>query len=265
MSSYERWTDGERGVLRENYGRKSRSELERLLYGRTWDAITSYAHSLGLSRHFKRWTEKENNVLRKNYATMSKEDLLKLLPDRTWDAIQVRAEHKLLLRRELASWANDSVVLDLTNFELGYLAGMIDGEGCITLITDKRRKNYRPLVYVSNTNMDIINYLKEILEPFGRSRVHDYRKQKKKPAYSITINRYHDAYTVLSKIHPFLKGKKRQAELILEFIDMRRYWRKEIIRDEKGRVLATKAWKRTKREDEICEEIHRLNHRGIRV
>jgi len=259
MSSYKKWTDEEKNILKENYGRLSRSELEKLLPSRTWDAITSYALILGLSTSIKRWTEKENNILKENYATMPKEDLSKLLPNRTWDAIQVRAEHKLCLRRQIASWADSKAYLNVSDFQLGYLAGIVDGEGCITLVADRRRGNYRPLVYVCNMNEEVIKYVNAVLNPFGRLKVHDYRRGKKKPIHSVTINRYHDAYIVLSKLIPYLKGKRRQAELILEFINMRRFWRKEIVRDEKGRIVATRSWQRTKREDEIYQEVHTLN------
>lgn len=207
-----------------------------------------------------RWTVNEDKVIKERYSTMPKDVLQRLFPNRTWDAITQRAK-KFGLKKEVASWLRQKTELNLTDFEMGYLVGMIDGEGSITLVLDHRRKTgsyYRPSIYIANTNMEIINYVKKLLGDFGRIGFLD--KRKKRIVYGITINRFHNAYVVLSKVTPFLKGKKKQAELMLEFINMRKRWTREIIRDEKGRIVRTRGWKTTKREQEIYKEIHSLNH-----
>jgi hypothetical protein len=54
-----------------------------------------------------------------------------------------------------------SVSVTVTESEKGWFAGIIDGEGCITISNDCRRKNY-PILRIVNTDAKIINELKRI-------------------------------------------------------------------------------------------------------
>jgi len=50
--------------------------------------------------------------------------------------------------------------------DLGWLGGIIDGEGCVTLGRQKRRHNrfqYEPKVDIANTDVRIINKAREIM------------------------------------------------------------------------------------------------------
>lgn len=65
-------------------------------------------------------------------------------------------------------------MVELTERELGYLEGILDGEGTVTLCRQKRKRNwgdrsylknycYAPLVSVANTNTKILQYIKDLL------------------------------------------------------------------------------------------------------
>jgi len=65
-------------------------------------------------------------------------------------------------------------MVELTERELGYLEGILDGDGTITLCRQKRKRNwgdrsylknysYYPLVQISNTNIRILQRVKELL------------------------------------------------------------------------------------------------------
>lgn len=260
MSSHSRWSDEEKRILVENYGQAPKDKLKKLLLNRSWSAIQSYARRLKISKPSKPWTEEENKIVKENYSTMPRDVLEKLLPNRTWEQIRRRARH-FRVHRKLAYWVRSNKELNITGFELGYLTAIIDGEGCITLSSSYKRKGetcYRPLISISNTNIHIINYVKRILEPFGWIRLSP-RKHGWKKVYVITITRLQDVLSVIRRVLPFLRGKRRQAELVLEFINLRREWRPEIIHDQKGRMAGTRKYKRTEREKEIYKEIHALN------
>ena len=45
--------------------------------------------------------------------------------------------------------------------EKAYIAGIIDGEGTITLVRKHQNENYSPEVSVANTNIGLLNWIKE--------------------------------------------------------------------------------------------------------
>jgi len=72
----------------------------------------------------------------------------------------------------------------LTNYEKGYLEGLIDGEGCISLT--QRNSGYsvvRPEVVISNTNLKLINKVKKITG--GNISTMYHKNPKHKTCYSL--------------------------------------------------------------------------------
>ena len=102
-----------------------------------------------------------------------------------------------------------------------WLAGFIDGEGCIELYysKEKRRNKIYPTIYpriiIANTNKKVIDYIYIL---FTKNCGYYIQKQNKnwKPCYKITFIRQ-KALTLLKIIHPYLKVKKDQAKLCLDF------------------------------------------------
>jgi hypothetical protein len=136
--------------------------------------------------------------------------------------------------------------------DLAYLAGLIDGEGCITLgrtvRAGQRRgesRTYDSLTIV-NTNRDVLLWVQEVFG--GRIHANIKREQGWKTAFSWYAT---NPASVLKAILPYLKIKKRQAEIFLEFCaTKRRYGKSRIPIDVEDR--------RT----QIVAEIRRLNQRG---
>lgn len=101
--------------------------------------------------------------------------------------------------------------MPLTDTQLAYTAGIVDGEGCISVHRQKRSHTIR--VHVTNTNADLIARL---LDWFGG---HVYASIRKNP-------RHKDAFVwevsalqagiFLQQILPFLFLKRAQAEVVLE-------------------------------------------------
>ena len=110
--------------------------------------------------------------------------------------------------------------------DLGWLAGIIDGEGCITLGRQKRRKNhiqYEPKVDIANTDIRIINRAREVLQGLG---VGSYTLTRKTSAgneiYHLSCNGFKRCKRLIANILPFLVSFKRErAILVLEFIAWR--------------------------------------------
>lgn len=108
----------------------------------------------------------------------------------------------------------------LSDLDAAYIAGIVDGEGCVTLskLTDATMRDghsYRPCVMISNTNRVLMQYLTAIV---GVGRVN-----KRKPSSPNSKISYvwvcwsKQATSLLYQLLPFLVLKKKQAELLLDF------------------------------------------------
>lgn len=81
------WTQEDIDLLKENHGKKSYEELEKLLkYKYTKKAIGSKAKKLGLTES-QDWTEEEIQIMLKYYSTIPKNEFQQMLPNRTENAI----------------------------------------------------------------------------------------------------------------------------------------------------------------------------------
>lgn len=139
-----------------------------------------------------------------------------------------------------------------------YAAGVVDGEGTIAI--NRHRNNprynwsYGLFCSVTNTNLDLLNWL-ELTFGLGVVRPQTHRSSKPhwKPKYAWVL-RVEEIPLFLPLIQPYLLVKRRQAELMLEFIEGTRYtgMHRPLTPEE---VI---------RKHEIFTEIGRLNMRGIK-
>lgn len=100
--------------------------------------------------------------------------------------------------------------------DLAYLAGMIDGEGCITIIKDAHKRatgpRYRLRLYVTNISSPLMDWLSAT---FG-GRVHSRKADSGKVVYHWCAADS-AVETILRLALPYLKVKGEQARLALEF------------------------------------------------
>lgn len=112
--------------------------------------------------------------------------------------------------------------MEISNKDLGWLVAIINGEGSLhmgrQLRTNCKDYNYSANLYVANTNCIIIETLYKITK-LGviRQRVinHiDYKDQKEWKLH------YNDMRILLPIIEPKLIIKRRQAQLLIEFLNL---------------------------------------------
>lgn len=98
--------------------------------------------------------------------------------------------------------------------DLYYTAGLIDGEGTITLSKSHKNSHRAPVVSVSSTTPELLSYLKEIFG--GHISKHKTYKEHHKPSWSWKLT-YNHAYKFIEQLTPYLKepDKKRRAQMIL--------------------------------------------------
>jgi hypothetical protein len=94
-----------------------------------------------------------------------------------------------------------------------YLAGIVDGEGTITLTKHHKNETPAPLVSVSNNDLQLLRWIQ------GKVGGVITSKRKNKPHHSnsyVWCLRQDKALWLLSKIKHYLIVKRKQAELILQ-------------------------------------------------
>jgi hypothetical protein len=112
----------------------------------------------------------------------------------------------------------------LTETEKAYLAGLMDGEGCITIIKCKPARraanpSYSLQTSINNTDERVLRYCKEVT---GVGSITFFQVTKKKPTWKNLWNwnlRKQDTLDFLIQILPYLITKKRQAELAIEYAE----------------------------------------------
>lgn len=121
----------------------------------------------------------------------------------------------------------------ITEAQMGWLAGIIDGEGCFYLADYLDKKGYwyvRIGVTVANTSFAMIAEAKQIIESLiGHSiafhRDRSMGKFAKKESVKLQINSMPDCSLLTSLLLPYLIAKKRQAEIMVEFCSLGRSFR----------------------------------------
>lgn len=118
-----------------------------------------------------------------------------------------------------------------TQIEIGWLAGIIDGEGYIGLQTYKTRNRHPSVsaeMFISNTDEKIILKAQKIIQKMGVNpyiRVNNYKLKNNpthKIAWIVVVHRMNKLIRVLEVISPYLTGnKKERGELVLEYCRIR--------------------------------------------
>lgn len=108
---------------------------------------------------------------------------------------------------------------ELSDVQLGYIAGLIDGEGCIRIQHSRKngRDCYFPVVDITNTDGRIIEAVVSWTE-MGRVRNYCYDKLKRwKRSWRWSVWRRDDVVALLTKVTPYLISKRERASIVLGF------------------------------------------------
>lgn len=147
-----------------------------------------------------------------------------------------------------------------------YIAGLVDGEGCIKILHRKANRQYLLAVTISNTNYLCLDFVKKLFKGQIQKRVPKNLKWKIGYIYQATGK---DAAILLDDIAPYLIIKRAQYEVARRFL-------KTIYLNHDGRCrrvsIVTKLGYRQRvsvlRDDIVAERLsckasmHKLNKRG---
>lgn len=146
----------------------------------------------------------------------------------------------------------------VTETEIAYLAGILDGEGCLTIELRKGTGKYegrrytRPLVHVVNTDLGLLAWIQERFggrinpQPVGKA------SERAKPCYRLT---WHNATAVdlVRVVQPYLVIKGRQADALIRFSATGNWI---------GRTIPDEVYDERQA---LLDEVRDLNRKGVRV
>ncbi len=148
----------------------------------------------------------------------------------------------------------------VSDVELGWLAGVIDGEGCISISTDKKANRLHAQVFLTNSNEEMLVKARRIMLAIGveNPRLHfhsigasKFSHRSNIPCHRIYVGTALGMTLLLQAILPQLTCKRGQAELMLEFLKHR-----------KGRSARVRF---TARDFEIAKLIREINRPILRA
>lgn len=104
--------------------------------------------------------------------------------------------------------------------DAAYIAGLIDGEGTITLTQEHANENRRLVVSISNTEYDLLDYVKNAC---GAGRITNKRisQSHHTPSFTYKISN-RQALNLLEQVYPFLRTYKaaRAALVLSEYVNL---------------------------------------------
>ena len=145
------------------------------------------------------------------------------------------------------------LINNMTNEQIAYLAGIIDGEGTISVSrkkdkTMKRKMSLRPFLSVANTNLELIQWMYEITGLGQMSKLRISKNIKHTPFKRWTVWT-RQAEQIVKLILPYLIVKKLQALACLELLNNQKH----------VPGLTEEAWNK---QLEIADILTKLNKRG---
>ena len=247
----DRWTGQEVDVLTGNYGTVSVTRLEQLLPGRKSADIYAKAYRVGLKsvvgrNQYNAWTPDQDELLRTHYGDMPWPELLQLVGGRSRQAVVVRAMHLGVGRLVWGGQPDRPLVF--TDVEAAYIAGFTDGEGCLSA----DHKWHEPQITWVNTDQAVLSHIAGLIGVGARIAARK-KNPRWKQVYSLSVTAMPTVEAVLRQLLPYLITKRRQADLLLGLVDLKKqkYW---------GDHPANAAL--SEQESEIVSQLRNLNIRG---
>jgi len=162
----------------------------------------------------------------------------------------------------------------LTLVELGWLAGIIDGEGYIGVLKQHDKKCQRidntvtVQLHISNCDEAIVLKARDIMRKMGLNpyvRFYKTKKRRSRDHYRLQVKHMAKMVKLLDPLIPYLTGNtKRRAEIVLEFCRLRREQKPEQLPKVKngGRLNSGTHKPLTRRMLDLIIECGKLSARG---
>ena len=109
---------------------------------------------------------------------------------------------------------------ELTDIDAAYIAGLVDGEGCLSIVRQKNSNcrggfAYRCGFRIASSNQSIMEWLSDTIGA-GCVKSHQPKMRNSKRQWSLDLWS-DDAAALTTRLLPFLRIKRPNAELLLAF------------------------------------------------
>lgn len=100
-------------------------------------------------------------------------------------------------------------------WESAYLAGIIDGEGSITLTKMQKGEFRRPCITITSTDFELLAYLQKLIGGVLVKKK-NYNPQKHKNAFTLVIKKKMQVFLILEEIFPYLRIHKKKGTCFVD-------------------------------------------------
>jgi len=179
--------------------------------------------ALRKNRKYRRLTQEERNEIQEMYKNgISINEIVKLKKIEI-SSIWLVLKKTIFNRKRRKITAYKKLISDLSESHLGYIAGIIDGEGCVMILKDGKR--FRYTLSIANCDKKIIDYIHPIISyDTGKNKIHNFQRttirndRKLSNVYELRISDKKILQILYAKLLPYVIGKKEEIELCLDAI-----------------------------------------------
>lgn len=148
--------------------------------------------------------------------------------------------------------------------KLNYIAGFIDGEGCISIRKDGTRGknfNYFPEIIIVNTNKEVLNWVNLIFGDVGLMYRTKFKQHtNKKDCFRLVYN-HRKALIVAKAILDYLIIKREQCQIIIDFYEKTLDTEKFSLTNKLGTFFPISK-EEIERREWLFQRVHKLNLKG---
>ncbi len=139
--------------------------------------------------------------------------------------------------------------------DLAYVAAFLDTDGWITVVPRNHRTTYGPMVGLVNRHIGVLEWVQSLfggaIKPRNISRKAPHAKNWSQ-TYDLNFRKNEMGHLLLM-VHPYLRIKREQAELVMEILDTLHVERETYRIAPDVRI----------RREEIYQKMRQLNHAGL--
>ncbi|MFC0300014.1 LAGLIDADG family homing endonuclease [Virgibacillus soli] len=108
----------------------------------------------------------------------------------------------------------------MKDWEAAYLAGIIDGEGSITLTRLHKNEYRRPCISISSNDMEMLQYIQKLAGGNIYTKK-NYNPRKHKDSFTLYFKKKQEVFKILQETHTYLRinKKRKRSKWILQNYD----------------------------------------------
>lgn len=101
----------------------------------------------------------------------------------------------------------------MEKWEAAYIAGIIDGEGSITLTRLHENEHRRPCITISSTDKELLIYIHSLTGGAINNKK-NYNPDRHKNSFTLSIKKKESVLLILKHVAPYLRVEKKRRRAI---------------------------------------------------